>query len=90
MTNAEGQVIIEVDHNSLTGPPNGVMQVINKNGGIDRNYYDESGKQKKQVSNNDHGNSKHHDYIYDENGQLVDRPIRELNDEERKVNGDIL
>lgn len=100
LTNATGQVIIEVDHNSLTGPANGVTQVTNKNGGIDRNYYDESGKQKKQISNNDHGNPKHHDYgdhgehahdyIYDENGQLVDRPIRELNDEERKENSDIL
>lgn len=55
----------------------------------DRNYYDESGKQKKQISNNDHGEHAH-DYIYDENGQLVDRPIRELNDEERKENSDIL
>lgn len=31
-----------------------------------------------------------HDYIYDENGNLVDRTIRELSDKERKENDDIL
>lgn len=31
-----------------------------------------------------------HDYIYDENGNLIGRPMRELTDEERKENEDIL
>ena len=68
--------------------------------GIDRNYYDESGRQSKQISNNNHGHPKAHkygkkgehahDYIYDNTGKLIGRPIRELNDKERKENGDIL
>lgn len=82
------------------GPPNGITQRGNSKGGIDRNYYDNSGKQVKQLSNNHHGhkavmnygkNGEHaHDYIYDENGKLTERPYRELNDEERKENADIL
>ena len=69
-------------------------------GGIDRNYYDGAGKQTKQISNNDHGHPKQHgfgkhgehahDYIYDENGDLIERPIRDLTDEEREENDDIL
>lgn len=100
LTNAEGKVIIKTDHASLTGPPNGITQVKNKNGGIDRNYYNSSGRQIKQISNNDHGRPKHHsygkhgehahDYIYNDDGKLVGRPMRELNDKERKENGDIL
>lgn len=55
---------------------------------------------KKQISNNNHGNpklhpfGKHgehaHDYIYAEDGRLKGRPVRELTDEERKENEDIL
>lgn len=54
----------------------------------------------KQISNNDHGHPKQHgfgkhgehahDYIYDENGDLIERPIRDLTDEEREENDDIL
>ena len=94
------QTIIKAKHISLDGPPNAVIERANKNGGIDRNYYDENGKQTKQISNHNHGNPKHHDYgkhgehahdyIYDENGNLVDRTIRELSDKERKENDDIL
>lgn len=100
LKNDSGQSIITVDHASLTGPPGGITQITHKNGGIDRNYYDESGRQTKQISNNDHGHPKQHgygqngehahDYIYDESGKLVSRPIRELNDKERKENNDIL
>ncbi len=96
----DGPSIIEVSTTSLEGPPNGITQVTHRNGGIDRNYYDESGRQTKQVSNNDHGNPKRHnygehgehahDYVYNDDGQLVARPIRELTDDERKENGDIL
>lgn len=100
LKNAAKKSIIEVERTELTGEPNSITQVTNKKGGIDRNYYDESGKQTKQISNNDHGHPKSHDYgehgehahdyIYDDSGNLVGRPIRELNDEERKENGDIL
>lgn len=100
LKNAKGQSIIEVDHIELDGPPYGITQATNSKGGIDRNYYDGSGKQTKQISNHNHGHPKQHDfgdhgehahdYIYDENGDLLDRPIRELTDEERKENEDIL
>lgn len=100
LKNAAGQSITEVDKTLTTGEPNSISQVTNKKGGIDRNYYDKTGKQSKQISNNDHGHSqarkygKHgehaHDYIYDDTGKLIGRPIRELNDKERKENGDIL
>lgn len=100
LTNAAGQNIIEVDKNELTGPPNGITQHTNRNGGIDRNYYDENGRQIKQISNNDHFHPKHHnygehgehahDYVYDDSGNLIGRPHRELTESERKENSDIL
>lgn len=100
LKNAVGKSIIEVEHTKLTGEPNSITQITHAKGGIDRNYYDESGRQTKQISNNDHGfpnihnygeHGEHaHDYIYDDSGNLIDRPIRELNDKERKENGDIL
>lgn len=100
LKNANGDSIIEVDRTTLTADPNSITQVTHKKGGIDRNYYDKLGKQSKQISNNNHGHPKSHDYgehgehahdyIYDDNGELMDRPIRELTDEERKENSDIL
>lgn len=100
LKNAGGQSMIAVEHTELTGPPNGITQTTNGKGGIDRNYYDGAGKQTKQISNNDHGHPKQHgfgkhgehahDYIYDENGDLIERPIRDLTDEEREENDDIL
>lgn len=100
LKNTVGKSIIKSDKASINGEPNSIIQVENKNGGINRNYYDDSGRLSKQISNNNHGNSKHHDYgkngehahdfIYNEYGEIVSRPIRELTDEERKENGDIL
>lgn len=100
LKNANGQSIIKVEKTELTGEPNTITQVTNAKGGIDRNYYDESGRQSKQISNNDHGRPKGHDYgehgehahdyIYDDSNKLIGRPTRELNDTERKENGDIL
>lgn len=100
LKNAIGNSILVAKKSTLTGHPNSITQIVNKNGGIDRNYYDESGRQTKQISNNDHGfSSTHnygehgehaHDYIYDDDGRLIDRPTRELNEKERKENGDIL
>lgn len=98
--NAAGDFVIKVSHTEIKARPNSITQVINKRGGIDRNYYDADGKQIKQISNHNHGNPKMHpfgkngehahDYIYYENKNYPDRPVRELSDEEKKENGDIL
>ena len=102
LTNATGKPIIRVKQSDvkLDGKPNSITQTRGGKGGINRNYYDDNGKQIKQISNNHHNhkpvmgygkNGEHaHDYIYDEKGKLLERPYRELNDEERKENEDIL
>ena len=100
LTNAAGQEIIEVKKTDIEGFPGGITQVINSKGGISRNYYGKDGRQTKQISNNGHGHKKEeafgehgehaHDYIYNEQGKLVDRRLRELSDRERKENSDIL
>lgn len=97
-TNSAGREILNVEHATLIGPPNGITQIRRRNGGIDRNYYDENGRQIKQISNHNHGNPKKHpygergehahDYIYDEAGRLKSRPIRKLTEDERKENSD--
>ncbi len=99
LKNAAGQDIIEVKRATLIAEPNSITQVTKKKGGIERNYYDQNGRQYKQVSNNNHGNAKQHpygmngehahDYVYEE-GKLIDRPTRELTEDERKENEDIL
>jgi len=99
-TNAVGHPVKIVDHIDLHGEPNSITQKVNEKGGIDRNYYDENGDQFKQISNNDHGHKaesklgKHgehaHDYSYDENGNLKHGKARDLFDEEREENSDIL
>lgn len=91
--------IINVEKTSLYEAPDSVTQEILKNGGINRNYYDSTGRQIKQISNHNHGNAKRHpfgkdgehahDYIW-KDGKLIGRPVRELNDDERKENSDIL
>lgn len=99
LKNAARQDIIEVKKTTLTGNPNSITQLTGKKGGIERNYYDENGRQYKQISNNNHGNAKMHpygkngehahDYKY-EDGKLIGRPTRELTENERKENEDIL
>lgn len=91
--------IIKVNKTKTTGIPNSITQVTNKKGGIDRNYYGDDGKQIKQISNNNHGNprshqfGKHgehaHDYIWLGN-EIVQRLTRELSEDERKENDDII
>lgn len=91
--------IINVEKTSLYESPNSITQEILKSGGVNRNFYDNEGKQIKQISNHNHGNAKHHpfgekgehvhDYIW-EDGKLIGRPVRELTEEERKENSDIL
>ena len=100
LTNAAGQTIIKVNRSDIKGPRNGITQKTNAKGGIDRNYYGSDGRQTKQISNNGHGHKveevlglhgEHaHDYIFDESGHLLDRPSRELTEQERKENSDIL
>lgn len=102
LKNAAGHSIIEVKQKDvkITGEPNSITQTQSRKGGIIRNYYDANGRQKKQVSNNDHGHKaesgygKHgehaHDYLYGVDGKLTGRPVRELTEEERKENEDIL
>lgn len=92
--------IVEKSEVKLQGEPNTITQTQNKKGGIDRNYYGEDGQQTKQISNNDHGHKaesklgKHgehaHDYVRDKDGKLRHGKARELTDEERKENDDIL
>ena len=99
LKNAAGQDIIEVKKITLTGTPNSITQLTGKKGGIEGNYYDENGRQYKQISNHNHGNPKQHpygvngehahDYSYSENGK-VKRTTREMTVEERKENEDIL
>lgn len=100
MHTASGLPIKTVPKNEITGEPNSVTQHVTKKGGIDRNFYGEDGRQTLQISNHNHGkpkahpfgkNGEHaHDYKYDDLGKLIDRPIREISDEERKDNGDML
>lgn len=65
----------------------------------DRTFYDAEGRMIRQISNGPHGNPKKHPFgqngehahdILWEDGVIVDRPVRELSDEERKENADIL
>ena len=100
LTNAVGQPIIEVKKTTLTGEPNSITQYTTSKGTINRNYYGSDGKQTKQISNTDHGHKKEskfgkhgehaHDYFIDENGIPRHGQPRDLTDEERKENSDIL
>lgn len=100
--NAAGKVVKIVNQSSVKtkGTPNAITQTVSKRGGINRNFYDDNGNQYLQISNNDHGHKKEsklgkhgehaHDYFLDKNGDIVHDEARELTEEERKENGDIL
>lgn len=100
LTNANGQRIIIVTKTRITGEPGTITQIQNAKGGIDRNYYGAAGLQIKQISNNGHGHKKEeamgfhgehaHDYFINEKGYPQHGPARELTDQEREENGDIL
>lgn len=99
-TNAGGERIIKVSKTKIKASANSITQFTAEKGGIDRNYYGKDGKQIKQISNNDHNHKAEsgfgihgehaHDYSYDENGKLIRGKARELTDEERKNNDDII
>lgn len=100
--NSAGKVVKIVNQSSVKpkGEPNSITQTISKKGGINRNFYDDEGNQYLQISNNDHGHKKEsklgkhgehaHDYFLDESGKITHGEARELTEEERKENGDIL
>lgn len=101
LKNAVGNDIILVNKTKLTFAPNTITQVVNKRGGITRNYYGKTGVQIKQISNNDHGHIKEsklgkhgehaHDYHFDnDKKRTVHEKARELTSEERKENADII
>ena len=80
--------------------PYAVVDVLSqKEKQTDRMYYDADGRQMRQVSSGAHGNPKRHPYgrngehahdIIWKDGIITDRPARELTEQERKENADIL
>lgn len=100
LTNAAGNPIIKVKKPNVTGTPGTIVQITTAKGGITRNYYGSDGRQTKQISNNGHGHpsdealgihGEHaHDYSWDANGTVFHRSSRELTEQERKENRDIL
>lgn len=98
--NAANLPVTILSSTSLHGIPNSITQVVNKKGGIDRNYYNADGVQIAQVSNNDHGHKEEsglgthgehaHDYIIKEDGEPSRQKARELTAQERRENDDIL
>lgn len=100
LTNADGTPIIEVKSTSLNAAPNSITQRTGAKGNVDRNYYDSDGKQYKQISSTGHGNKNDekfgthgehaHDYVYNSDRELISRESRDMNEQERKENFDIL
>lgn len=100
LTDAAGNTILRVTKVAVKSAPNTITQRTNAKGGIDRNYYGLDGKQYKQISNNGHGHKQEekmglhgehaHDYVLDEKGLPRHLPARELTEQERKENADIL
>lgn len=98
LTNAAGRGIIAAQGSSHYGVPNSITQVVTKKGGISRDYFDNNGVWVKQITNNDHGFSTRHPY--GNNGEHAHditwkgkksfRTTRELTEDERKENADIL
>ena len=80
--------------------PNAVVDTLSRSGDQrDRMYYDAEGCQSRQISSGPHGNIKKHPYgqhgehahdIVWKDGKIVSRLVRELTEQERKENGDIL
>lgn len=85
---------------NATYKPFAVVNTLSQQGKQhDRTFYDAEGRMIRQISNGPHGNPKKHPFgqhgehahdILWEDGVIIDRPVRELTDEERKENADIL
>lgn len=81
--------------------PKSVVDHQNEKNGVDaRAFYGDDGMKVKELHTSNHGNPKWHnygrhgehahDYEWNEDGSLKKKTTRELNDEERERNGDIL
>ena len=87
-------------HSEAEYKPNAVVDTVSRGGKQrDRMIYDENGRQKTQISNGPHANPKQHPFgqrgehahdIVWKDGKIVSRNVRELTDQERKENADIL
>lgn len=92
----------EYSHNSNPprSAPNSKIDHYGKDGKVDvRSFYDNEGWKNKDIHTTNHGNPKHHSYgkngehIHEyewEDGRLKNNFSREISDDERKDNGDIL
>lgn len=98
--NAAGYDIIKVKKTTTMAEPNSITEYTSSKCGKDRNYYDASGRQIKQISNNGHGHKKEealgthgehaHDYTWDSDGNMKRGEARELTEQERDENSDFL
>ena len=81
--------------------PNDIIDHVDEDGTIDsRSFYDENGWKIRDIHTKSHGNPKQHpygqkgehvdEYEWDEDGRLKNRTRRDLTDDERKENADIL
>ncbi len=81
--------------------PGSVIDHVDSDGRVDaRSFYGDNGLKNRDIHTSDHGNPKTHqfgengehahDYEWDANENLKDKTIREISDDERKENGDIL
>lgn len=84
-----------------TGEANSVTDHLGKDGKTEtRREYNEKGQISKDITTHDHGHPKQHpfgkngehvhEYVWDDDGNLLSRSMRELTDEERIQNEDIL
>lgn len=84
-----------------TSIPNSMIDHVTQNGTVDkRTYYDSNGMKSKDIHTTNHGNPKHHpygehgehahDYEWNDDGTKSKVTRRELTDDERKENQDIL
>lgn len=83
----------------MTYRPNAVVET-RFSAQVDRIYYDSSGRMSIQIHSGDHGNPHQHqwgthgehahDFLYDDAGTFKRRTDREITEQERKENGDIL
>ena len=81
--------------------PNTVIDHVDENGSVDaRGFYGDDGYKGKDIHTTDHGNPKRHpygkhgehahDYTWDDDGRLKEKTTRNLDDDEKERNGDIL
>ena len=85
---------------NATYKPFAVVDTLSQHGKQrDRTFYDADGRMIQQISNGPHGNYKKHPFgqhgehahdILWNDGKIIERPVRELTDKERKENADIL